>query len=138
MDTKDKLISLLRKQGYSITKPRLCTFEAILNANEALTTPQIITLLPDVDMVSVYRSLQLFEKLGIIHRVWNGFKSKIELSDVFSPHHHHFLCDKCGAAQSIDNEELEKSLHALESIYGFDLRRHSVELSGHCEKCREL
>jgi Fe2+ or Zn2+ uptake regulation protein len=135
MDTKDKLVTLLKKQGYSVTKPRLATFEAILHADEALTIPQIVELLPNIDMVSVYRSLQLFEKAGIVHRVWNGFKSKIELSDAFSPHHHHFVCNECGSAQTINSDELEKSLHALENLYGFDLRQHSVELSGYCKDC---
>jgi len=136
MDTNDKLLSLLKKQGYSITKPRIATFNAVLNADEALTTPQIVQLLPEIDTVSVYRSIQLFEQVGIFHRVWNGFKSKIELSDAFSPHHHHFVCNKCGSTQTINDKNLELSLHALEALYGFELRQHSVELSGYCNKCK--
>lgn len=133
---QDKLVSLLKKQGYSVTKPRLATFDAILEAGVPLTIPQIVAKLPDIDMVSVYRSIQLFEKAGIVIRVWSGFKSKIELSDAFSPHHHHFICNKCGSSQAINSDSLEKSLHSLEDVYGFDLRQHSVELSGYCNKCR--
>lgn len=136
MGMKDKLINLLKKQGYSITKPRLLTFEVLLQADEALTIPQIVALLPNIDMVSVYRVLQLFEEVGIAHRVWNGFKSRIELSDIFSPHHHHFICNKCGLTQTIKSDDLERSLHALESLHSFELQQHSVELSGYCKKCR--
>lgn len=136
MDSSDKLKILLKKQGYSVTRPRVATFEVLLEAHEALTIAQLIERLPSIDMVSVYRTLQLFEKAGIVHRVWNGFKSKIELSETFSPHHHHFVCNNCGAAQAIKSNQLEESLHALESEYGFDLRTHSVELSGFCEACR--
>jgi Fe2+ or Zn2+ uptake regulation protein len=39
---------------------------------------------------------------------------------------------------AIKSEDLEESLHALETEYGFDLRQHSVELSGFCRKCRTL
>jgi Fe2+ or Zn2+ uptake regulation protein len=135
MEPKDKLISLLRKQGYSITKPRTAIFEVLLDAHEALTIAQVIELVPEIDMVSVYRTLQLFEKTDIVHRVWNGFKSKIELSEDFSPHHHHFTCDNCGSSETIKSDELERNLHALESLYDFKLRQHSVELSGYCKKC---
>lgn len=135
MDPNEKLKALLKKQGYSVTKPRLATFTALLTAHEAQTVAQLIERLPDIDMVSVYRTLQLFEKVGIVHRVWNGFKSKIELSEMFSPHHHHFVCRQCGNAIAIESESLEQSLHALEAEYGFDLQEHSVELSGICQNC---
>lgn len=138
MTPEEKLASLLKKQGFSVTRPRIATFGALLDAHEALTTAQIIEKLPGVDMVSVYRTLQLFEKVGIVHKVWNGFKSKIELSEAFSPHHHHFICNRCGTAVAIKSEGLEASLHALEAKYGFALRQHSVELSGFCKKCRSL
>jgi Fur family transcriptional regulator, ferric uptake regulator len=138
MNPTDKLKTLLKKQGYNITKPRVATFEALLEAHEALTIAQIIERLPGIDMVSVYRTLQLFEKAEIVHRVWNGFKSKIELSETFSPHHHHFTCNNCGIAQAIESDELEQSLHALEDQYGFDLRQHSVELSGYCKRCQSI
>jgi Fur family ferric uptake transcriptional regulator len=137
MDSTDKLKALLKKQGHSITKPRLATFDVLLEAHEALTIAQIIEKMPETDMVSVYRTLQLFERTEIIQRVWNGFKSKIELSETFSPHHHHFICNTCGVAQTIKSDELERSLHGLEDKYGFDLRQHSVELSGYCQNCRQ-
>lgn len=107
-----------------------------MDARDALTITQIIEKLPDVDMVSVYRTIQLFEKTGIVHRVLSGLKSKFELSEAFSPHHHHFVCNNCGAAQAIYSQNLEESLHALETQYGFELRQHSVELSGYCQACR--
>ncbi len=135
MDANKKLVMLLKKQGCSITKPRVTTFNALLDAHEALTMGQLIERLPEIDTVSVYRTLQLFEKVGVAHRVWNGFKSKIELSEDFSPHHHHFTCSQCGANTVIQSDDLERSLHGLESIYGFDLRQHSVELSGYCKEC---
>jgi Fur family transcriptional regulator, ferric uptake regulator len=137
MEPDNKLKTLLKGQGYSVTKPRMLVFKALLDAHEALTIAQIIDIATGVDTVSVYRTLQLFEKTGVVHRVWNGFKSKIELSEDFSPHHHHFTCSKCGSSVAIKSDELEGSLHALETIYGFDLKRHSVELSGYCAKCKK-
>lgn len=116
--------------------PRVATFKLLAGAHEALTIAQIVAKLPNVDMTSVYRTMQLFEKAGIVHKVLSGFKSKFELSETFSPHHHHFVCEKCGVAQAISSQILEESLHTLEAQYGFELRQHSVELSGYCKACR--
>lgn len=138
MDAAEKLKSLLKKQGYSVTSPRIATFKVLVDAHEAQTIAQIVGKLPDVDMVSVYRTMQLFEKTGIVNRVLTGFKSKFELSEAFSPHHHHFVCNNCGAAQAVNSQALEDSLHALEFQYGFELRQHSVELSGYCERCQAI
>lgn len=135
MDANEKFVNLLRKQNYSVTKPRVETFKVLLHAQEALTVTQIIEKLPGVDMVSVYRNLLLFEKAGIVHRVWNGLKSKIELSENFSPHHHHFTCSQCGSSVAIKSDDLERSLDALENIYSFSLLQHSVELVGYCKEC---
>jgi len=136
MQPKEKLIQLLKSRGYSATKARLSVFDALLQAHEAVTPTQLIESVPDSDMVSVYRTIQLFEKIDVIHRVWNGFKSKLELSELFSPHHHHFTCSRCSASIAIKSEDLEHSLHGLEATYGFALREHSVELSGFCRECR--
>lgn len=135
MNSEAKLKALLKKQGYSVTKPRISTFKVLVDTHEAVTITQIVAKLPNIDMVSVYRTVQLFEKAGIVQRVLHGLKSKFELSDTFSPHHHHFICNKCGTAQAINSQDLEDSLHKLEAQYGFELRQHSVELSGYCKAC---
>ncbi len=137
MEPVDKLKLLLKNQGYSVTRPRLVVFQALIEAHESITIPQIIEKSVGIDMVSVYRTLQLYEKTGIVHRIWNGFKSKIELSEDFSPHHHHFTCTKCGSSIVVKSDNLERSLHSLEGVYGFSLQRHSVELSGYCAKCQK-
>lgn len=135
MNLHDKLHAQLKNQGYSVTTPRTVVFDTLAQAHEAVTIAQVIAATPAIDKVSVYRTLQLFEKTGIVHRVWNGFKSKFELSEDFSPHHHHFTCLHCNTAVTIKNEGLESSLRALEKVYGFELLHHSVELSGRCKKC---
>jgi len=137
-EARDKLRVILGQKGYSLTKPRLKTFSLLQRADGPQTTTEIIGQLRDIDKVSVYRTLNLFSELGITHRVWNGFKSKIDLSEEFSPHHHHFTCINCGAVTVLKSDNLEASLHELERDLGFNLRQHSVELSGYCANCKHL
>ena len=135
MDQLERCKRLLAQQGYSITRPRLAVFEVLLAAEDPLAITDIARELIDIDRVSVYRTIDLFEKVGIVQKVWSGFKSKIELSETFSPHHHHFTCTKCGNTIGLHSEKLEADLAALESQHGFKLLQHSIELSGYCANC---
>src|ERR1044071_1920166 len=105
------LKGILAQHGYSTTKPRRAVFEALLAAHNPKTITQLVKELPDIDKVSVYRTLDVFSKIGITHQVWNGFKSKVELSEAFSPHHHHFTCINCGKVITLKNDSLETKLH---------------------------
>jgi Fur family ferric uptake transcriptional regulator len=84
----------------------------------------------------VYRTLELFEEIGITTRVYSGWKYKVELSDDFSPHHHHMTCTNCG--EIISFEESDAFLRELDRIsknHGFKSESHSLELKGLCKNC---
>ncbi len=138
MEQTERLKSLLAEQDYRVTKPRLEVFKALAVTHDPLSTVEIANQLQGaVDRVSVYRVIDVFEKVGIIHRVWMGFKSKVELSEAFSPHHHHFTCIKCGKTTGLRSEGLENELGVLEKANNFTLTHHSIELKGICEGCQK-
>lgn len=130
------LKAILQRNGASVTRPRIRVFEILAGASTPLTTRQIHSLAQDLDKVSVYRTIELFEKIGITKRVWNGFKSSIELSEEFSSHHHHFSCTVCGKIESVKSDPIEVIITELEDKYGFKLSQHTIELSGVCKKCQ--
>lgn len=135
MDSVNKLKKILKNNSYSITKTRLRVFEILLELNKPITISNLILIDTNIDKVSIYRTIDLFEKIGVVHRVWTGFKSNVELSEDFSSHHHHFTCLNCAKTVNIESPELEKDLHGLESKYCFNLTQHSVELTGYCQDC---
>jgi len=137
MNNTTQLHESLKAHGHSVTQPRIQVFETLQQTDEPLTVVELSERLTDIDKVSVYRTVDTFERLGIIHRVWNGFKSKVELSEPFSSHHHHFTCMKCGRTLSLKSEELEQTMRDFETTHGFILVKHSVELSGYCSDCKE-
>lgn len=124
----------LRAAKCSLTVPRRLVFEALL---EGPTTPVNLAeaLSRQIDRATVYRTVDLFERLGVVNRVWQGFKSHVELSEIFLPHHHHALCQRCGSVLDISSTELEQTLAKLARDYGFLTVEHSVELSGYCSEC---
>ncbi len=137
MARENKLEKILKDHRYSLTRQRLAIFNVLSEIEEPISVVNLVDKLPEVDKVSVYRTVDLFEKVGIIHRVWTGFKSKIELSEDFSSHHHHFTCINCGKTINLSSDRLESDLHQLEKSNNFKLVHHSVELSGFCNGCKE-
>jgi Fur family ferric uptake transcriptional regulator len=91
-----------------------------------------------VDRASVYRTISLFEKLGIVQRLQIGWKYKLELSDRFHHHHHHLTCLKCGRTFSLPSDStLEQRLKILATGQNFRMSGHQLEIQGRCESCQK-
>src|SRR5580692_9907794 len=85
----------LQQAGYSNTRSRRVVFEA-LQGQEPLSMHELVmACTKQVDRASIYRTIALFEKLGIVQRLQIGWKYKLELSNNFNFHHHHLTCSKC-------------------------------------------
>lgn len=93
----------------------------------------------EVDRATVYRTMELFENAGIVHRLNIGWKYKYELSDVFQGHHHHFHCTNCGTTFSLDpNAMLETMIDTIAAKSDFSPRGHQLEIYGLCPDCKRL
>jgi Fur family ferric uptake transcriptional regulator len=132
-----KLKQTLKDANSSATKKRIVVFVGLLN-NVPLSVGSLTRKLEDqVDRATVYRTIELYEKLGVVNRIWHGFKNQIELSEIFTPHHHHAVCQNCGRTLDITSSELESALAMLGKKHNFLTVSHSVELSGYCERCQK-
>lgn len=127
----------LKSGGYSITKPRQQVFE-VLQTDSPITMSNLYKRLsPDVDRTTVYRVIELFENLGISQKISHGWKYTIELTDQFTPHHHHFTCTKCSDVIIFDEPILlDRMLQELSFENSIQIDSHSLELSGLCAKCK--
>ncbi len=91
-----------------------------------------------IDRASLYRAIGLFEKLGLVQRIYIGWKYKIELSDIFTHHHHHISCLACGKVVAITEEdEIEALIESLAKRHGFTTPSHQLEVRGYCADCGE-
>lgn len=138
MDNRELFEKTLRKNNRSVTKARLLIFEALQDEEPLTMTELLVRLGNKVDRASLYRSIALFEKLGIVQRLQIGWKYKIELSDNFSFHHHHITCNHCGMTLPVrEDMTLEASIRALAMEYGFTEVNHNLEIQGTCPRCQK-
>ncbi len=125
----------LKGQG-SLTLPRQVVFSALLG-HEPQTMAQLVAVCADqIDRASVYRTIALFERLGIVQRLQIGWKYKLELSDAFHHHHHHLTCLKCGRTTPLpEDKQLENRLQQLAQTQNFTMQGHQLEVQGLCQNC---
>lgn len=133
----DKLKHVLAKHGYSTTQPRLMLFSILLN-NHPISMKELIARLKNsVDRASIYRTLNLFEQIGIVEKLHIGWKHEYELSDEFTHHHHHALCTKCGKIINLEEDnDLESAINNFASQKLFVVTGHSLEIKGVCLACK--
>jgi Fur family ferric uptake transcriptional regulator len=133
----DKLAEALKNHDQSVTKARRLVFEA-LGAQESQTMRELINRLAgQVDRASIYRTVELFEKIRIVEKIQIGWKYKLELSNAFSYHHHHLTCGNCGRDVPIhENSALEQAVQTFLMAHGFVRSTHQVQIRGLCQSCQ--
>lgn len=129
------LHSVLKEHRYSLTMQRQAIFD-LLDNQEPLSMRELCQrAATTMDRASVYRTVSLFERLGIVRRINIGWKYKLELSDIFSEHHHHMTCLKCKRIIPINAQALEKFIESLASGEQFSPTEHQIEIQGYCASC---
>ncbi|MEO5499748.1 MAG: Fur family transcriptional regulator [Candidatus Saccharimonadales bacterium] len=138
-DNLARFKQLLASHGHHVTRSRTQVFQ-LLNQSQPQSIRDILKLSNgSVDRVSLYRTIELFENLGIIHRVHIGWKYKLELTDHFVAHHHHLSCLKCGTIIDIeDGENITSFIKDVVTKYDFSPVRHQFEIQGYCRSCNAL
>lgn len=138
MNPANSTLSLhLKNAGYSLTEPRQLVFTVLQNDAPISMHDLYSRLSGKVNRTTVYRVIELFEELNIAQRVAKGWKYKLELTDQFIPHHHHFTCTSCHASISFDEpESFDAMLQSIANHNGFTLSSHALEIEGLCATCR--
>ena len=103
--------NLLDGAGLRPTRARALVLAAILDAGRPLSHPALAELLPDLDRVTVFRSLKALKASGLLHGI-QGLDGVLRY--VANPasrrgcpgKHPHFLCLECGAMTCLSGQKL--------------------------------
>ncbi|NLX63093.1 MAG: transcriptional repressor [Tissierellia bacterium] len=143
MNVKD-VKEILKEEGYKLTTQRKAILDAILENHEKHLNPEEIYNIvkikyPDIGIATVYRTLQLFEKLNIVCRVnFDDGYNRYELNYNTEEHqHHHLICLNCGNVIEVKMDLLEILENEIEREYGFSIVDHNVKFFGYCSDCQK-
>lgn len=136
-------LALLEASAFRLTKPRRLLLETIFRQKGPFSAPQLEKLLShngkktDIDPVTIYRTLPVFEKLKIIERCdFSDDMAHYELALHRDDHHHHhhIVCRSCKKVEELDFCILEKQEQTLKKLGYTDLV-HRLEFSALCPNC---
>lgn len=138
MNFIDHATNKIKKAGYKITGPRMAVLEVLAKANTPLSAYDIEKEIPKnipVNIVTIYRVLEVFEELKIIHRIMStqGYK-RCEFSEA-SGCHHFAVCKKCDQVEEFVEQNICSKKANLPKNLSFKQLEHVSEYIGLCSKC---
>lgn len=129
---RQELTAALRSRGLRLTAQREQVMSAVRRLGHA-TPDQVHDRLPDVDLTTVYRTLQVLEDIGLLAHthLGHGAPSYRPAED----HHIHLVCHRCGAVADIDPDVVVTLADRLGADHGFALDVAHFTVFGRCAQC---
>jgi Fur family ferric uptake transcriptional regulator len=130
----------LTHAGYRRGGARRAVLELLDEQSCALSALEIEDILRTrerrVSRASIYRILEELERLGTVQRVDIGQGLvRYEAVRGEKEHHHHLVCDYCGALLPFSDPELERTIRHLSERVPLTVSDHEVVLHGACADC---
>ncbi len=124
-----EIYTMLTDAGYKLTNPRKEISKWIAKKKGVFSAPEIYTALKNLDRVSVYRTLELFCKLDIIHTTLSLHGEQHYEVHEAKNHHHHIVCTECEKNECIPCELPQKKFSSFKKIH------HTMVFTGLCNSC---
>ena len=133
----DLAIAAIRDSGSRVTVDRRAVVEALDRSGDHLTAEQLADAVwvhyPDINLATIYRTLELLERLEIAFHVHLGHgPSRWHLADDV---HHHLVCEICNRVVEIPDATFDPLRKRLLADTGFVIDPHHFSLSGVCAEC---
>jgi Fur family ferric uptake transcriptional regulator len=140
-DWRAHALATLEREGFRAGAARSRVVEALSRQDCCATAQEIADDLRAGDVrvgiASVYRALELLDRLGLVHRLDVGDgTARYEAALPGGEHHHHVVCDQCGRVAQFADDGLEQAIATLSQRLEFAIDEHDVVLRGTCPGCR--
>jgi len=135
----DQWLSQLQSTGCRLTGARRAVVEVMESTPRALTPLDVFDSARKQDrhlgLVTVYRTLEKLEELGLIQRVHQERDCHAFLR-TGEGHQHILLCERCGRAVLFEGDDLKALFTRISQQTGFEIKEHWLQVSGVCAECK--
>jgi len=138
--TERKITATLHRNGYKLTPQRQAVIDTIVTSQDMLTPASIYEKVslehPDIGLVTVYRTLELLSRLGLICELHAGSTCPTYTASN-REHHHHLICSACGKVVDFIGHDLTSLEDRISHESGFRIQNHVLEFIGVCSTCQK-
>ena len=137
----DAASTLLRAADQLYTSGRRELIGLLVSIGRPVTIPDLLEARPKLTQSSVYRNLAVLEQVGVVQRVVSSDdRSRYELAEDLTGHHHHMICVSCGrvddfVVSSRGERSVEAVLERAIGETGFRPAGHRLDVVGTCAEC---
>jgi len=139
MYTASELAKILRDNGCKVTPQRLAVYDMLSHTTEHPTAEMIYQKVkeqyPTMSFATVYKSVEIFSKLGVIQVLNTGedsFRYDAKMSE-----HPHIKCTKCGRVNDVSHLDARAVESLVENETGFKVNGHQFYFYGICPDCQK-
>jgi len=129
----------IKENGQRLTRQRCVIVDVLLNTDRALEPVEVYDLgrksYPNLGLVTVYRTLENLEKLGLLQKV-HQLKGHNKYFRSAHGHQHLLICTSCGKATYFDGFDLKQQINKVSDDLSFDINDHWLQLFGTCRQCQ--
>jgi Fur family ferric uptake transcriptional regulator len=140
MHDLQRLIDRARQYGLRITRQRAIILQALCELEAHACAENVydrVTLhRRDVDLSTVYRTLETLHNMGIVSRTDLG-RGCAEYEIVGEQPHHHLICRRCGCMIELDDAYLVPVAENIRQDFDFVPVSSHFAIFGICQSCRE-
>jgi Fur family ferric uptake transcriptional regulator len=134
------VIAHLSEAGYRMTPQRMMILDAIENSDRHISAEeihaQVVAKYPNVNISTVYRTLELLKKLELVTETdLGGGRFRYHPAD--KGHHHHLVCQECGKTIDLEESELYPLKESLLRKHKFIADLHHLAIIGRCVRCKK-
>lgn len=130
----------LSEMGYRLTPQRMMILSAIEGSESHISAEeiyaQVVAKYPHVNISTVYRTLELLKRLGLVTETDLG-EGRVRYHPADKGHHHHLVCEECGAIIDLDESTLFPLKDALLRNYKFVADLRHLAIFGRCTNCQK-
>jgi Fur family ferric uptake transcriptional regulator len=136
--TANHMARELRNRGLRMTPQRLMIVAAVENSNDHISAEeihaQVVEKYPDINVSTVYRTLDTLEEMGMVTRTDLG-GGRVRYHPAAKGHHHHLICRQCGAITDLDETVFAELKENLMRDYSFTADLRHLAIWGTCARC---
>jgi len=133
----DILINKLKSHSCKITPQRIAVYQTITETmdhpNAETVFKKLYPTYPTMSLATVYKSLELFSKLGLVQVINIGENSF--RYDAKTEEHQHIICTQCSKIEDLNGTIFEDLAIKVQDISNYQVQKQQLCFYGVCSDC---
>ena len=138
MTRLNEALKAVKKTGHRLTPQRVIILSALAEGGGHVGVDAVFRRAKEsyqyMDIATVYRTLHLLKKLGVVTEVSMSNRLHFELTDP-EARHHHMVCRICSKTFDLSPSYLEEFRSTLAKDIGFEPDLEHFAIGGRCASC---